>query len=376
MESAASVASRLNVTEVKEVLQPFAKSSVLWPLCLLAFDATLYGLLVAADVFAPAMWMKWLAAFATGIFVGRLFVLGHDACHGSFTSHRRLNSLLGRLAFLPSGHAFSLWNLGHNRIHHRFTNLRTHDYVWTPLSKADFDRLPLLRRWLERFYRSLPGHGFYYMIEIWWKKMIFPRRIELPDWRGVYLRDSILVAAFLAAQIITIVSLSLMNRGSVMLDLLFAVVIPFLVWNWLMGFVIFQHHTHPGVRWHDSSDDWKFMESQVEDTTHIVFPKWIGSLLHHIMEHNAHHALTTIPLYRLKAAQAALETHFPTIVPVVRWSLSGYLDSVRRCKLYDYERQVWLDFDGRATSVPSGLPLPPHDTPCERRRAPPANTKE
>jgi acyl-lipid omega-6 desaturase (Delta-12 desaturase) len=29
-----------------------------------------------------------------------------------------------------------------------------------------------------------------------------------------------------------------------------------------------------------------------------------------------------------------------------------YWNTVRRCKLYDFARHVWMDFDGRITSEP------------------------
>jgi hypothetical protein len=38
----------------------------------------------------------------------QLFVIGHDACHGSLTASRLLNALIGRMAFVPSAHSFSL----------------------------------------------------------------------------------------------------------------------------------------------------------------------------------------------------------------------------------------------------------------------------
>ena len=36
-----------------------------------------------------------------GVFTGLLFLVGHDACHGSFTPSAVLNRVLARIAFLP-----------------------------------------------------------------------------------------------------------------------------------------------------------------------------------------------------------------------------------------------------------------------------------
>jgi omega-6 fatty acid desaturase (delta-12 desaturase) len=56
--------------------------------------------------------------------------------------------------FLPSLTPYSLWEVGHNLGHHVYTNLRGMDYVWTPMTKPEFDALPAWRQLAERFYRS------------------------------------------------------------------------------------------------------------------------------------------------------------------------------------------------------------------------------
>ena len=45
-----------------------------------------------------------------------LFTIGHDACHQALTPSLPLNRWIGRLVFIPSLHAVSLWVLGHNKI--------------------------------------------------------------------------------------------------------------------------------------------------------------------------------------------------------------------------------------------------------------------
>src|SRR6266853_242347 len=82
---------------------------------LIACDLAGYFLCLASVAYAPT----WVAQAVFGgvaiIFVARLFMLGHDACHQSLTPNRRLNRVLGTIAFLPSLHQYSLWDLGHNR---------------------------------------------------------------------------------------------------------------------------------------------------------------------------------------------------------------------------------------------------------------------
>ena len=76
----------------------------------------------------------------------------------------------------------------------------------------------------------------------------------------------------------------------------------------------------------------------------------IDFLLHNIMHHPAHHIDPTIPLYELPDSQAQLEHHSPDDSIVVRLTLAEFLRICRLCKLYDYRRHCWLDFDGHPTT--------------------------
>ena len=72
-----------------------------------------------------------LAPFC-GLVIGMIFIAGHDACHNSYTARRWLNQIIGRIAFLPSLHSFSQWDLAHNQLHHRYNSVRGWDEVWEP----------------------------------------------------------------------------------------------------------------------------------------------------------------------------------------------------------------------------------------------------
>ena len=323
------------------------------PIAIFVFDLTLYAGATTIAVASDLVAIKILAGCVSGLLIGLLFVVGHDACHGSFTPKPRLNRLIGMVAFIPSAHAFSLWALGHNRIHHRYTNLKEIDYVWRPFSKPEFDALPMHRRILERIYRSISGHGLYYAYEIWWKKMLFPNVSEVPERRREYTADSLLAVMGNLLVVASILLLAKHYHHGWLSSLLVAWLLPFVVWNWLMGFMIYQHHTHPSVAWFDNTEDWEYWESQIECTTHIKFPRIFNFILHNIMEHPAHHAFTAIPLYKLSRAQERLEQHLSARMTVVRWTPRDYFRTVTDCKLYDYQTHRWLDFTGQPTTESS-----------------------
>ncbi len=331
-------------------------------LAIFAFDAALYLAITAAIVRVDSLWLKLALGVAGGFAIGFLFLLGHDACHQSLTPRKRLNHVLGRLAFLPSLHPFSLWDLGHNRVHHRFTNLREKDYVWAPLTLEEYERASRWQRLVYRFYRTPIGCLCYFLVDIWWRRM-FAYELTVKSRTWTYQLDRALVAVFIVAQVAGIWTLdrwfhpgAATGAGHTVILFGSALVLPFLVWNALASFLIYLHHTHPTVRWYREKSDWARASVQLESTVHTVFPGPINWLLHRIMEHTAHHVNPAIPCYHLKKAQDYIVRHHPDQVVVERWSLRKFLDSVRRCKLYDFDRGVWTDYEGRVTSVSAAAP--------------------
>jgi omega-6 fatty acid desaturase (delta-12 desaturase) len=323
---------------------------------LLVFDLALYAVLWTALLLAPAWWMKLPLAAATAVSIARLFMIGHDACHGSYFAARRANASAGRLVFLASYTPFSTWELGHNTLHHGFTNLRGKDYGYTPFSKAEFDALPGWRRLLERVYRHPLGPGLYYFAEIWWKKLWFPRTHHAEPPRASYTVDSMLTSLFLVAQVALAMVVATRGNQNPAVLVLWAIAAPFAIWNALMGFVTFQHHTHPSVVWYAHRRDWDPVRAQVENTIHVVFPWPLGALLDHIMEHTAHHLDVTIQFFDLPGAQRQVERIFPAQVHIALWSWRYYTECCRRCKLYDYEARQWLGFDGRPVTCEASVP--------------------
>jgi acyl-lipid omega-6 desaturase (Delta-12 desaturase) len=314
--------------------------------------------------FVFACWPNWpalnlVSALANGGVIGLLFIIGHDACHGSFTPSPALNRLLARLAFLPSLQPYTSWVFTHNGLHHGWTNLKGKDVVFAPFSVAEFNALPRCRRWLERVYRTPLGVGLMHLVQVWWKYELFPPRTHAPKGKGMFHFDRLLVLGFFLAKGGVTLLLSFLvchdpvlavARAGVVLLLIYA------VWFWLIGLVTFVQHTNPEVPWYDDAGEWTFYRGQVHATPHVHLPLWLHRLLHNVMDHTAHHVDPLIPMYRLPPAQRSLERTCRTDVVASPWSLRGYIRSLKVCRLYDYTGHQWLDFDGTPTSRP-GLNL-------------------
>jgi acyl-lipid omega-6 desaturase (Delta-12 desaturase) len=343
---------------IRAWLAPISARSSLRALALVGLDLILFTALLAAIVQVQQPMIQLLAGGLAGVVIARLFILGHDACHQSFTPHRGLNRWLGRLVFLPSLTPYSLWEVGHNVVHHGYTNLKGFDFVWEPRTLEEFRALPRGRQVLERIYRSGWAPWLYYLVEVWWARLFFPSRRTMPTRRTVFTADSLLVSAFALAWVGGLVAAASHTGQSAVWLVWVGFALPFLVWNGLIGFVVYVHHTHEAVSWYADKPRWAAAQPFVSTTVHLSFRWGVGSVLHHIMEHTAHHVDMGVPLYRLKQAQLLLEQKLPGQIIVQPFSWRWYARTAHRCKLWDYEADCWTDFDGRPTcsAAPSARP--------------------
>ena len=322
-------------------------------LYLLAVHFTLYFATLIGAVAPLPIWANVISALANGILIALLFIIGHDALHGAFVPVRRHNQWIGRLAFIPCAHAVSLWVTGHNKQHHRFTNLKGVDHVWEPMSKAEFDAASPRRQFLERLYRSPLGPVIYYYGTYWIPRMLLPLAPELRrEWRS-YMPDSLFTITTLALTIagVTLLGHVLVPTRPLWLVVTLGWVIPFAVWNYMMAFTIYLNHTHADIPWFTDKRVWRVAQPQLRCSTDVTMPLPIFPPLYtDVMAHTAHHVHPYVPVYGLQDAQAALGKAFGTDIPAYKLSVGGYLQTTRACKLFDFETGRWTDFKGNPTS--------------------------
>ena len=130
---------------IRSWLVPLSEKTTTRGVVLLLADLIIWLSLLAGTVLVESVILKIVLGLVAGFWIGRLFILGHDACHQSYTPHRELNKWLGRIAFLSSLTPYSLWEIGHNVVHHGQTNLKGFDFVWAPLSLEEYEALPTWR---------------------------------------------------------------------------------------------------------------------------------------------------------------------------------------------------------------------------------------
>src|SRR5438876_9922172 len=112
-------------------------------------DFSVFFVATAFAVAVDPICLKVLLSVVAGTMISTLFVIGHDATHGTLVSGAAQNRVLGRLLFLPALHNYTLWRMQHNRLHHQLPNVKDVN-SWSPFSLGEYIELPRWRRFVER----------------------------------------------------------------------------------------------------------------------------------------------------------------------------------------------------------------------------------
>jgi omega-6 fatty acid desaturase (delta-12 desaturase) len=282
----------------------------------------------------------WVLA---GLSIAALFIVGHDAAHEALFRSRRLNSVIGHVAMLPSFHVYEGWVLGHNRIHHGYTVRQGFDFVWHPYTVDEYRAMGPLRRARHRLEWSWVGAGAYYTREVWWNKMIVGK--PPARWAGTIRRDRFIVLAYAVIAAVVLALVGWVDGGAVGAGwtVLKVLVVPFLVFQFIIGSVVHVHHIQPGIRWWPRRQ-WNKFKGQMEGTTILRAPKGLNLFFHWIMVHVPHHVDMRIPMYRLELAADHIKAAYPEVVHDEPLRFRDFIANTRRCKLYDFEVGRWMTY--------------------------------
>ena len=329
----------------------FYEKGLIKPLTRFGAVMLVYALAVAAVLVFDIIWVTLAGGLTAALAACRLFIIAHDACHGSFTQNRLVNAIVGRLAFLPGLHNFSLWAYFHNGVHHRYTNLAGRDYVWVPLSWQEFPHLPRWRRLAERVFRHPTTLGFplYYITRLWAPKLFLPfgrmpRHVRRRGFSDVALPLAfpiLLTAGVLYAHLSDVE----VNMLDLSLDLAATVVVPFVIVSWAIGFVVYFNHTHPQIPWFRDAGRWRRDFHQFEGATMLRAKGiWHWLIPGAIMNHTAHHFDPRIPVGKLATAHDYIAAKRNRPNQVWFWSPRKQWAVMRRCALFDYDEGEWQPF--------------------------------
>jgi acyl-lipid omega-6 desaturase (Delta-12 desaturase) len=332
-----------DLSEVRKKITPEAykksmrKTFVWFTVDLVFYLMMMYGVFVTHGII-----LKLIFGFLAGIAASSMFVWAHDAAHGALFKNKLIAEILGTLFMLPALNMYRLWVYGHNRIHHGFTSFSPLDWIWRPLTISEYRGLSKFRKLLYRVERSLYGCGLHYIYKVWWPKMVMfnPSDMGAKSIFAIKI-DKIIVSIF------AIVIAWLYFVYGVIAGL----ILPFIVFNYVISLVVYLHHTHPSIPFFDERAEWNHTIGALYCTT-VIYSNWlIDSLLHHIMIHTPHHVDIRIPFYRLKTALVSIKENYGQYLHEYHMDMSTLKHIFKSCKLYDYHKHIWYDFSSAKMAV-------------------------
>jgi len=102
------------------------------------------------------VWVSLLLCAVLGLLLASIgFNVMHDACHGSYSSKKWVNNMMGLTLNGCGGNAF-IWKFKHNIIHHTYTNV---DGVDDDIAKSPLMRMCPSQKWV-------PAHRFQHLYVI------------------------------------------------------------------------------------------------------------------------------------------------------------------------------------------------------------------
>lgn len=296
---------------------------------------TMYGIFVSHGVLG-----KVFFGFLAGVAASSMFVWAHDAAHGALFKSKLLSEVLGTIFMLPALNMYRLWCFGHNRIHHGFTSFSPLDWIWRPLTISEYKTLSKYQKILYRVERSFIGCGLHYIYKVWWPKMVMfkPKELDAKS-KFIIQLDKIIVVMFAI-----IVSFIYFKYAGGLLSVIASLVIPFVVFNYIISLVVYLHHTNPDIPFFDERAEWNHTIGGLYCST-VIHSNWVVNILtHHILIHAPHHLDIRIPFYRLKTALISLKENYGSYVHEYKISIFNINHIFKSCKLYDYQNHVWYTF--------------------------------
>lgn len=337
-------------SELMRELAPFAKLRTSTGMIIFVEQMVLYWGAIAVILFAPSLPLKIVASIFAGIKMTAFYSLGHDAGHRALVANRTLNWWISELFSVFAWQNNRLWVHDHQVLHHPLAN-GDHPDFYQPFSKPAFDALSPSRKLLERFIRAPNFLGFGINFLFFWlpTRLIpsakTPARDVAPAWR--------FLVVIIAYQALFLTALSLAPSFApitLLQSLLLAFCIPMLIYAMVTGGSLYLLHTHERLPWFKGDMERKGMYAPELCALHLTLPDRIHKAIHNTFAHSVHHAHPGIPPYNLLDAQKHFDKLMGKRTVVVPLTLGNAIRTLQSCKLYDYDRHQWLDFDGKPTT--------------------------
>ena len=292
----------------------------------LGFDLILIAGLYAVLASGPAWFIEWPVIFLIGTLLWSLFVIGHDAGHGAFSSNRTLNSLIGILVHGAILVPYRGWQRSH-ALHHMKTGHLQEEEVFRPARQGEdtlFRKIifrsgifvligwPMYKLGIRNLTTYKPVTGSHYLPQ----SDLYTKSVRVSWYLGL-----LALIGFLSLYI----ALGMMFGWGFFAKYILA---PYLIYGAWLTFVTYMQHVDPDVPVYDRKD-WTRLKGALATVDRDYGPfNWLTHNIGNL--HVVHHLFPTIPHYRLHEATEAIK---PILGSHYRQSKGFVLAEFVRCQL-------------------------------------------
>ena len=325
------IAARAESRALQKVLRQYRQPSVPRSVGQLVTSVVPYvvGLLAMGAIAQVSYLLSLLLALPTAGFLIRVFIVFHDAGHGSFFRRSRWNRAVGYLAGILTFTPFQHWTHTHAMHHANAGDLDARGLgdVWT-MTVREFVAAPRRLRFAYRVFRN-PFVLFFLVAPL---AFVLHQRIPKQS-TGNRAKWAIMWTNLGAALFVVAMSLPF---GFVNFALVFTPVfaVASMVGTWLF----YVQHQFDGVYW-SRHDGWDFAAAALSGSSYLELPRVLQWFTGNIGFHHIHHLNPSIPNYYLERAHR--EQPLLRQVPVLR------LRDTLRCmsmRLYDETTRQMVSF--------------------------------
>jgi acyl-lipid omega-6 desaturase (Delta-12 desaturase) len=272
-----------------------------------------------------------LLAFPTAGFAMRMFIIFHDAGHGSFFKAKWANDLVGRLTGVLLFTPYFAWRHSH-AVHHATAgdlDRRGTGDVWT-LTLDEYNKLPFLQRMAYRAYRNpfmifVIGPTLDFVI----LQRFYPMNAATEPRERASVRNTnlALLGLFILA------SLTIGFKAFILVELpIIAIASSFGVW------LFYMQHQYENVYW-ERHENWDFAAAALYGSSYFKMPRILQWFTGNIGFHHVHHLSPRIPNYTLEQCHEENEL-FKKIEPMTfRSSLKSM-----NIRLWDEDRHKMIGY--------------------------------
>ncbi|CAD5219034.1 unnamed protein product [Bursaphelenchus okinawaensis] len=251
-------------------------------------------------------WLGFLTwYYVMGMFLSSLFVVGHDAGHGTYSEYIWLNAIAGHIAHSPILTPYWPWQKSH-RQHHQYTSHLEKDrgHPWVT-EEEHMDR-----NWFLQNFAKIPLSGF-----IRWNPIYTV--LGLPDgshfWPFSKLfktTEDRIKCVISVACCLTCAYVAFRLCDYSVYNFIKYYYVPLLFQGLWIIMITYLQHQDDEIEVYEE-DEWSFVRGQTQ-TIDRTYGFYIDTLMHHITDgHVAHHLFfTKIPHYHLMEATEAVKKVF------------------------------------------------------------------